>query len=227
MGHRDIRVADRNARRLARVCEVTGARAVTLEPARPSGGIRFAIEATGSTAALLSLLDCMAGGGAIALVGIMHGRIDLDPNLLVEREVSLIGCHAFRDELPEAIALLARVAPQARRAHRPRDQPSPRCPPAYRTADRGRCRRSQDGGSSVVIPVVHRCQRLLRFCCACASALALMASRMSWPKAAASSVSSLAQVDGPAYVSLEAGVEELLRIAERGTASKVSFTTCL
>jgi len=29
--------------------------------------------------------------------------------------VSLIGCHAFRDELPEAIALLARMAPQAQR----------------------------------------------------------------------------------------------------------------
>jgi (R,R)-butanediol dehydrogenase/meso-butanediol dehydrogenase/diacetyl reductase len=57
----------------------------------------------------------VSGGGAIALVGIMHGRIDLDPNLLVEREVSLIGCHAFRDELPEAVALLSRVAPQALR----------------------------------------------------------------------------------------------------------------
>ena len=55
----------------------------------------------------------MAGGGAIALVGIMHGRIDLDPNLLVEREVSLIGCHAFREELCEALTLLARCADQA------------------------------------------------------------------------------------------------------------------
>jgi (R,R)-butanediol dehydrogenase/meso-butanediol dehydrogenase/diacetyl reductase len=115
LGHKDIRVADRNSRRLARVCEVTGARPVTLEPAAAGGGIRFAIEATGSTGALLSLLDCVSGGGAIALVGIMHGRIDLDPNLLVEREVSLIGCHAFRDELPEAVALLSRVAPQALR----------------------------------------------------------------------------------------------------------------
>jgi len=115
MGHGDIRVADRNARRAARVCDVTGATAVTLDPGAIGGGIRFAIEATGSTAALLSLVDCVGGGGAIALVGIMHGRIDLDPNLLVEREVSLIGCHAFRDELPEAIALLARMAPQAQR----------------------------------------------------------------------------------------------------------------
>ena len=113
MGHTDIRVADRNASRIARVCSVTGAKPVTLEPASAGSDLRFAIEATGSSAALRSLMDCVGGGGAIALVGIMHGRIDLDPNILVEREVSLIGCHAFRDELPEAIALLARTTEQA------------------------------------------------------------------------------------------------------------------
>ena len=43
----------------------------------------------------------------------MHDRIDLDPNLLVERELSLIGCHAFRDELPDAIALLVHHAAAA------------------------------------------------------------------------------------------------------------------
>lgn len=115
MGHADIRVADRNAQRLARVCSVTGARAVELDAAGAEGDIRFAIEATGSTAALQGLLGAMAGGGAIALVGIMHGRIDLDPNLLVEREISLVGCHAFRDELPAAIALLASRAEAALR----------------------------------------------------------------------------------------------------------------
>ena len=113
-GHTQIRVTDRNVGRATRVCAVTGARAVTLEPASTGPDMRFAIEATGSTAALGSLIDCISAGGAIALVGIMHGRIEIDPNLLVEHEVSLIGCHAFRDELPEAIALLARVAPQAR-----------------------------------------------------------------------------------------------------------------
>jgi len=115
LGHRDIRVADRNERRVARVCAVTGARPVRLDPASAGRDLRHAIEATGSTAALQGLMDCVGGGGAIALVGIMHGRIDLDPNLLVEREVSLIGCHAFRDELPEAIALLDRAADRARR----------------------------------------------------------------------------------------------------------------
>lgn len=113
MGYRDIRVADRNPGRLARVCEVTGATPASLQPASAGGGVRFAIEATGSTAALISLLGCMASGGAIALVGIMHGRLELDPNTLVEREISLIGCHAFRTEMPEAIALLSRCSPGA------------------------------------------------------------------------------------------------------------------
>ena len=112
-GHKDIRVADRNPRRLARVCEATGARPVILDQAAPIQDVRFAIEATGNTAALSSLVRCIGSGGAIALVGIMHDRIDLDPNMLVEREVSLIGCHAFRDELPDAIELLVRHAAAA------------------------------------------------------------------------------------------------------------------
>jgi (R,R)-butanediol dehydrogenase/meso-butanediol dehydrogenase/diacetyl reductase len=115
LGHRNIRAADRNERRLARVCEVTGARPVTLDSASSGKDAAFAIEATGNIAALRSLLGCVAGGGAIALVGISHGTLDLDPNLLVEREVSLIGCHAFRDELPDAIAILARCADRAAR----------------------------------------------------------------------------------------------------------------
>lgn len=115
MGHRDIRVADRNAQRLARVCEVTGARPVTLTAASAGNDVKFAIEATGSIQALQDLLGCLAAGGAIALVGIMHDKLEIDPNLLVEHEISLVGCHAFRDELPEAIALLSRCSPAARR----------------------------------------------------------------------------------------------------------------
>ena len=113
MGHRDIRVADRNPQRLARACDVTGARPVALEASSAGGDVKFAIEATGSTQALQDLLACVAPGGTIALVGIMHGRLELDPNLLVEREISLIGCHAFKDELPDAIALLSRCSPGA------------------------------------------------------------------------------------------------------------------
>jgi (R,R)-butanediol dehydrogenase/meso-butanediol dehydrogenase/diacetyl reductase len=45
----------------------------------------------------------MPGGGAIALVGLGSGDLNVSANLLVEKEIKLIGCHAFSDELPEAI----------------------------------------------------------------------------------------------------------------------------
>lgn len=108
-------VADRNAARARRVAEVTGAAAIALDPAAIRAALggtlpTAAIEATGSTAALGHLVTVMEGGGRVALVGIFHGTLALDPNLLVEREVSLIGCHAFTDELPEAVARLPALA---------------------------------------------------------------------------------------------------------------------
>jgi len=110
-GHRDIRIADRNTDRVIRVAEVTGAKPMSLEQTEKVG---FALEATGNIAVLRTLLGMVDAGGAIALVGISHGSLDLDPNILVEREIDIIGCHAFRDELPEAISLLSRCADRAR-----------------------------------------------------------------------------------------------------------------
>ncbi|WP_157014675.1 zinc-dependent alcohol dehydrogenase [Mesorhizobium xinjiangense] len=109
-------VADRNALRSALVARVTGARVVDLDQGaieEALGGVplRYALDATGSVAALQSLLELLAGGGSLALVGIAHGRLDFDPNLLVEREIALVGCHAFADELPEAVAMLPSFAP--------------------------------------------------------------------------------------------------------------------
>ena len=109
-------VADRNSERAAVVAEVTGGQAVDLDAssitaALGGGTLRHALDATGSIGALDAALDLLAGGGALALVGIAHARLDLDPNLLVERENALIGCHAFADELPEAVAMLPFLAP--------------------------------------------------------------------------------------------------------------------
>lgn len=73
--------------------------------------LRYALDATGSVKAISTLLDLLDGGGALGLVGIGHGSIDLDPNTLVEREIALVGCHAFIDELPEAVALLDDLQP--------------------------------------------------------------------------------------------------------------------
>ncbi len=104
-----VRVADRNAARAGLVAEVAGATLATLD-AEGLANVAGVIEATGSTAVLDVLVRQSPGGARIALVGIFHGTIALDPTLLVERELSLLGCHAYRDELPEAVALLPKLA---------------------------------------------------------------------------------------------------------------------
>lgn len=105
-----VLVADRNAARAELVARVTGAKVVNLDDVAQQARVKAAIDATGSIAALRQTLGCIAGGGSLALVGISHGTLDLDPNILVEREIALIGCHAFADELPEAIAMLPACA---------------------------------------------------------------------------------------------------------------------
>lgn len=104
-----VLVADRNAVRAARVAAAAGATVANVD-ASTLAGVTGVVEATGSTALLDTLVRTMPGGGRIALVGIFHGGIDLDPNLLVERELALIGCHAFRNELPDAVSRLAELA---------------------------------------------------------------------------------------------------------------------
>jgi (R,R)-butanediol dehydrogenase/meso-butanediol dehydrogenase/diacetyl reductase len=108
-------VADRNIARAALVAEVSGASMVDLDKgaisaALAGGVLRHALDATGNIAVLKTILDLLGGGGSLALVGITHGRIDLDPNELVEREIALLGCHAFKDELPDAVAMLPDLA---------------------------------------------------------------------------------------------------------------------
>lgn len=109
-----ILVTDRNPSRCALVARVTGAVPVELTreaiaAATSHAPLLAAVEATGSIAALEQLLGVLDPGGAVAMVGIFHGRLDIDPNILVEREITLLGCHAFADELPDAIALLGEL----------------------------------------------------------------------------------------------------------------------
>lgn len=113
-------LADLNTEKAALVGDVTGGKVVTPETsaigAALSGGrLRYALDATGSVRAIAQALDILSGGGGLALVGISHGKLDFDPNILVEREISLIGCHAFVDELPEAVGMLTGLAPALQR----------------------------------------------------------------------------------------------------------------
>jgi len=86
-----------------------------LDTALSGRRLRYALDATGSVRAIAGVLDLLSGGGALALVGIGHGKLDLDPNTLVEREIALVGCHAFADELSEAVGLLAELSPALER----------------------------------------------------------------------------------------------------------------
>lgn len=106
-----ILVADRNQARAELVATVAGARVIALEADAISAvlgevRLRYALDATGNINVLAQILALLGGGGALGLVGITHGKIDLDPNILVEREIALVGCHAFGDEMPEITAML-------------------------------------------------------------------------------------------------------------------------
>lgn len=107
-------VADRNADRASRVAEVTGARIVDLKAEAVSEVLAgrpllAVLDTTGHPGVIGTLLNVISPGGTLALVGIGHGNLAVDPVRLVEREIALAGCHAFTDELPEAVALMPKL----------------------------------------------------------------------------------------------------------------------
>lgn len=113
-------VADRHTARAALVAEVTGAEIVDLDAASIRGVLggrapRYACDATGDGRVLKSVLGLLSGGGSVALVGIANAPVEVDLNMLVERETALVGCHAFIDELANAVAMLPGLAPELTR----------------------------------------------------------------------------------------------------------------
>jgi (R,R)-butanediol dehydrogenase/meso-butanediol dehydrogenase/diacetyl reductase len=102
------------------VARETGAIPVELEAEEifaATGGkpIASAIEATGVNAVLERLVLLVGPAAKIALVGIPGGAATLSTIAIVERELELKGCSAFRDELPEAVGLLSDlIAPLGR-----------------------------------------------------------------------------------------------------------------
>lgn len=109
-GH-PVTVIDRNATRAALVAQVTGADVATLDDL---AAIRFrhALDTTGSAPVIRALLARIAGASRLALVGIGTPAEIIDPVHLVEREIALLGCHAFADELPRIGGMLAGLGPQ-------------------------------------------------------------------------------------------------------------------
>ncbi|WP_316860938.1 alcohol dehydrogenase catalytic domain-containing protein [uncultured Cohaesibacter sp.] len=107
-GHK-VAVIDRNEARAKLVCEMTGGRILDLESDWGERAPRHGVDATGSPFVIGRLVDKIAPGGAIALVGIGHGTLEVNPIQLVEKETALIGCHAFGGELETLVDLLPRL----------------------------------------------------------------------------------------------------------------------
>jgi len=103
-GFGPVLFAERNAARRDLVQRETGAVPVDLDAVGTP--IDCAIEATGVAAVLDTLIGLVGPAARIALVGIPSSAATINAIAVVERELELKGCSAFRDELPEAVRLL-------------------------------------------------------------------------------------------------------------------------
>lgn len=108
--NRALYVCDMNEERCAIVAQAADARPVSLNDfealtKRPEQAVRQILDTTGSVSVIAKLLKSISGG-TLGLVGIGSGSIDFDPVHAVEREITIVGCHAFTTELPLAIELL-------------------------------------------------------------------------------------------------------------------------
>jgi (R,R)-butanediol dehydrogenase / meso-butanediol dehydrogenase / diacetyl reductase len=103
-GH-PVSVLDRNNDRAQLVASITGARVLVPE-ALSKERFRYVVETTGHDQVISNLVDSIVGCGTIALVGIGKSVPVIDPVKLVEREISLIGCHAFGDEIADICKML-------------------------------------------------------------------------------------------------------------------------
>jgi (R,R)-butanediol dehydrogenase / meso-butanediol dehydrogenase / diacetyl reductase len=102
-GYGPLFIVDRNERRQELVAGTTGAIPTMLDDAPAT---RYAIDATGSAAVASALVARAKGGSRVVFVGIFHEFLTIDPNLIVEREIDLVGCGAFAGELPLAVEQL-------------------------------------------------------------------------------------------------------------------------
>jgi 2-desacetyl-2-hydroxyethyl bacteriochlorophyllide A dehydrogenase len=84
-------------------------------------GAEVVVEATGNPAALDLALGIAAKGGRIALVSIYHERTDIEPNLIVFKELRVLGSFDYRwSDFENALQLIAagRVRTQPLITHR-------------------------------------------------------------------------------------------------------------
>ena len=65
------------------------------------------VDAAGYSTSLADAVELTTHGGYILAIAIPHTSVSIDAQALVERSINLVGSVGFRDELPQAIALLA------------------------------------------------------------------------------------------------------------------------
>lgn len=100
-GH-SLHLFDRNDARASKVAVETGGTVIELE-ALDSLHFRHAVDTTGSATVVSALTNTIGGTGRLALVGIGNAAKVIDPMILVEREITLLGCHAFADNTLEEV----------------------------------------------------------------------------------------------------------------------------
>lgn len=105
-GH-PVTVMDRNPFRARLVADTVGAQIAPDDLPR----FRFALDTTGHASVIAALIAALEGCGTLALVGIGRPGPVIDPVHLVEREITLVGCHAFGDELARINQLLPELSP--------------------------------------------------------------------------------------------------------------------
>ncbi|WP_230426367.1 hypothetical protein [Paragemmobacter aquarius] len=91
------------------MARVTGGEVALLE-AVVARGFRYGMDSTGREAVIAALVEGIGGCGVLGLVGIGRGGAVVDPVALVEREITVVGCHAFGGELAEVNAMLPDLA---------------------------------------------------------------------------------------------------------------------
>lgn len=119
LGFGPVLIAEQQDARRRLVAQVTGARPIELNAdavTAATGGrsIRFAVEATGAGPVLERLTSLCGAGARIAMVGLFHGKTEINATAVVEREIDLRGCSVYADEQKAAVSLLPQLAPRLR-----------------------------------------------------------------------------------------------------------------
>ena len=104
---RENLICDQNTLRVEKVAQASNATEVTLAKFdqfvnSTNAVVSHVIDTTGNVDVIGKLVSDLSGA-TLGLVGIGSGTLKFDPVEVVERELIIVGCHAFQDELHAAI----------------------------------------------------------------------------------------------------------------------------